>query len=236
MARRKGFTVMELLLAVMIVTIVVAMASAGYTRYRDKAAMLVDETNLKVLAAAVKLYAYDHNALPGNLGELRPRDLERAYAQVFEGKRSYTFLAFLEENLGLLDIAEAVPPALPDRYLGENPARVRICPVDRTAEGRSYGLHANAANRPLSWLLDPANAAVTIVGESDAENPTDSDFVRRHEGGKTFVGASAAGVVTRDTIKKPGPGAGGGSGEGGSGGGGSRGGGGSGGGGGGGNT
>ena len=195
---RRGFTVLELMLAVMIVTIIVAMASAGYTGYRDKTAMMVDETNEKVLLAAVKLYAYDTNALPGSLGELRPRDIERAYAQVFEGKRPYTFFAFLQENLGLLNLAEAVPPNLPDRYLGENPARTRVCPMDRTAEGRSYGLHANAVSRPLSWLLNPANAAVTIIVESDQDNPTNADFARRHEGGTTAVRAAASGVITRD--------------------------------------
>lgn len=193
-----GFTVMELLLAVMIVTIIVAMSTVGFTQYRDKAAMLVDETNQKVLLAAVKLFAYDTNALPGSLGELRPQDIERAYVQVFEGKRPYTFFVFLQENLGWVDIAEAHPPNLPDRYLGENPGRIRVCPVDRTAEGISYGIHTNAAHQPLSWLLDPANAARTVLGESDRAEPTDADFVRRHEGGRTFVRASASGVITRD--------------------------------------
>jgi competence protein ComGC len=63
---------MELMLAVMIVTIIVAMSTAGYTRYRDKAAMLVDETNLKVLLGAVKLFAYDTKFLPGSLDDLLP--------------------------------------------------------------------------------------------------------------------------------------------------------------------
>lgn len=195
---RKGFTVMELMLTVMIITIIVAMSTAGFVRYRDKAAMLVDETNEKVLMAAVKLYAYDMNALPGSLGELRPQDIRRAYAQVLEGKRPYTFFVFLQENLGLVNAAEAVPPNLPDRYLGENPAQIRVCPVDKTPEGRSYGLHVNAANKPLSWLLNPANAGTTIIGESDMDNPSDADFVRRHEGGHTFVKASASGVISRD--------------------------------------
>ncbi len=196
MRKSKAFTVLELMVAVMILTIVVSLASVGYGKYKDKEAMLVDETNEKVLLAAVKLYAYDTNALPGSLSQLRTRDLERAYALVTEGKRPYTFFAFLQENLGLLNIAEAVPPALPGRYLGDNPAKVLKCPVDPTPP--SYGIHANAANKPLSWLLNSANAGLPIIVESDQENPTDADVAWRHEGHKTCVKAFASGTIRRD--------------------------------------
>lgn len=201
MRKTKAFTVMELMVAVVILTIVVSLASVGYGKYRDQAAMLVDETNEKVLLAAVKLYAYDTNALPGSLSQLRTRDLERAYALVTEGKRPYTFLAFLQENLGLLDIAEAVPPGLPGRYLGDNPARILKCPVDPTPP--SYGITGGlngAANKPLSWLLLSANAGATVIMESDQDNPTDLDFPhpRRHEGGRTYIRASASGVISRE--------------------------------------
>ena len=181
----------------MILTVVVSLASVGYGKYKDKAAMLVDETNEKVLLAAVKLYAYDTNALPGSLSQLRTRDLERAYAQVTEGKRPYTFFAFLQENLGLLNIAEAVPPALPGRYLGDNPAKVLKCPADPTPP--SYGIHANAATKPLSWLLNSANAGAAIIVESDQDNPTDADVAWRHQGRTTCVKAFASGVIRRTT-------------------------------------
>lgn len=214
-----GFTVMELMLAVMIVTIIAAMSTAGYTRYRDKAAMLVDETNQKVLLAAVKLFAYDTNALPGSLSDLRDSDLRRAYAQVTEGKKPFTVFAFLKEELAGLGIAEASDQPLPDRYIGsggdtlQQRQRLLTCPVDPTppsAGGHSYAIHQQCLNgdsgRPLSWLLDPANAARTVIGESDRRVATDADFVRRHEGGRTFVRASASGVITRDRSNTSGPG------------------------------
>jgi len=161
----------------------------------------VDETNQKVLLAAVKLYAYDTNALPGSLSQLRGDHLERAYALVTEGKRPYTFLAFLEEQLGLLDIAEAAP--LPGRYLGDNPLRVLTCPVDRHKPEKfpnpakhSYGITKGAVNKPLSWLLDPANDDEAIIVESDTDPA--KKFALRHEGKRTFVKISAGGVTKRD--------------------------------------
>lgn len=198
----KAFTVIELMVAVVIVAILVSLASVGYARYKDRAAMLVDETNQKILLAAVKLYAYDTNALPGSLSQLHDHHLEKAYAQVTEGKRPYTFLAFLEEQLGLLDIAEAAP--LPSRYLGDNPQKVLTCPMDRTPPsegGVSYGIHQDAADKPLSWLLNPANANRTCLGESDVAVASDADFSRRHDGGRTFIKMSASGIVGRDTVK-----------------------------------
>ncbi len=205
--RKRAFTVIELMVAVVILTIIVSLASVGYAQYRDKTAMLVDETNQKVLLGAVKLFAYDTNALPGSLSQLRSRDLERAYAQVTDGKRPYTLFAFLQEQVGLFDIAEAQP--LPNRYIGGGGAaqtqeqlwRILTCPVDSSPPsvgGRSYGLHAAAAHQPLSWLLDPANAGRTCIVESDIANPTDADFARRHEGGRTYVRATAGGLIRRE--------------------------------------
>lgn len=210
-AKAKAFTLMELMVGVVILTIIVSISSVGYRRYQDRAAMLVDETNQKVLLAAVKLYAYDNNALPGSLSRLQERHLNRAYAMVTEGKKPYTVLAFLKEQVSFTGIAEAIEPQpsgthLPDRYFGETAGdkwKMLTCPMDAskpsaaTPSNHSYAIHANASGRPLSWLLNPANANQPIIGESDSA--TTSTFTRRHNGGRTFVYTTAAGDILRDT-------------------------------------
>ena len=210
MSKSKAFTIAELMVAVLILTILVSLASVSYQRYRDRAAMLVDETNEKIILAAVKLYAYDTNALPGTLSQLRNDDLKRAYALVTNGKQPYTVLAFLREQMGLLDITEAFAVGPLDKYLGGPQAtqaqiwKVLTCPMDSTppsAGGVSYGITGGingAANKPLSWLLNPANTGATIIMESDIANPTDLDGARRHEGRRTFVKALASGAVVHD--------------------------------------
>lgn len=203
MRKSKAFTVMELMVAVVILAIIVSLSSVGYAKYREKAAMLVDETNEKTLLAAAKLYAYDTNAMPGSLSQLRTRDLERAYALVTEGKRPYTLFAFCQEQLGLLNIAEAVVvPGPLDRYLGGNSdgtttdaqakqiRKIMTCPVDPNPP--SYGITtgaSGAAGKPLSWLLNPANAGAIVITET----------ALRHQGGTIGVKISASGVVSRDT-------------------------------------
>ncbi len=188
---RRGFTVIELVVAVLILLALVSFSMAGYQRYRDRAAMLVDETNQKVLQAAVKLYAYDTNALPGSLSELRGTDLQRAYAEVTGGKRPYTFLAFLQENLGLLRIAEAAP--LPGRYYN-NDISILTCPGDPTPPtegGVSYALASGWAGRPLSALLDSRKGDDPLIIEADEK--TNGRVVFRHGRGTLTVQTSVKG-------------------------------------------
>ncbi len=195
---RYGFTLLELLVTSMVLSILVSVGMATYGRYRSSAAILVDETNQKVLLAAAKLYAYDNNALPGNLSELRPQDLERAYAMVTDGKRPYTFFAFLKEMVEPMGVAEALTI---DKYLPAGTTqqiqKIKTCPMDPTpplAGGNSYGISATAANKSLSWLLDPNNATTAIIVETD--NLTTVVFTR-HQG--ICVVASASGVIRRCT-------------------------------------
>ena len=192
----KGFTILELLVGFVVLAILASLAVAGYQGYRDRAAMLVDETNQKVLVAAVKLYAYDNNALPGSLSRLRPQDLERAYAQVTEGKRPYTVFAYLQECVGL-SVAEA--EMLPPKYYNQD-TQVLTCPSDPTPPatgGKSYEMVAGTANQPLSWLLDPANESQDLIEESDGAGPA-----YRHGGNSICVVTKVRGDNSRKKLSR----------------------------------
>ncbi len=191
----RGFTVIEIIIGVVVMTVLGSLSMVGYQRYQDRAAMLVDETNQKVLQAAVKLYAYDNNALPGSLSDLRHGDLRRAYAFVLEGKRPYTLLAFLGDQLGWVDIAEAAP--LPGRYYN-NDINTITCPGDPTppAEGGiSYALTPEWRDRPLSVLLDPKNADTPLIVEAD--DAASATTVFRHGRGTLSVQTTLKGDCLR---------------------------------------
>ncbi len=194
---RRAFTVLEMMVAVMIITILVSMATLGYQGYRDRAAMLVDETNQKILQAAVKLYAYDNNALPASLSELRPGDVQRAYALVTNGKERYTLLAHLKE---FVRGGVAHAQVLGARYYN-NDAKVLDCLSDPTPHSRggvSYTIAPfwrDAANRTLRVLLNPANADQELLIEADAANATAPVF--RHGRGRISVEVCAGGTVRR---------------------------------------
>ena len=227
--KKSGFTLIEIFVAMTILTVLISVAMVGYQGYRDRVAVMVDETNQKVLQAALKLFAYDNNALPGSLSDLRPRDLHRAYALVTEGKRSYTMLAHLQvmwqETVGV-DVAEA---QLPPRYYN-NDIETITCLSDRTPPpaGVSYGLNLAAAGRPLRWLLDEANGGVVLIIETDTRGSGTlalrhgglDSLLRGDPGGKFSVSTTVRGRHHKDTGSGPGGGKGGGRGGGGRGGGG----------------
>ncbi len=196
-----GFTMMEILISVVVVAVLASVATVGYAQYRDSMAIMVDESNQAVIQAAVKLYAYDNNALPGPLSDLTRDQFDRAYAMVSDGKWPYTLFAHLQNAVGLAQTAEAVP--LPNRYLGENPQKILTCPSDTTAEGISYGISPRAANKPLSWLL--ANPDLPLIGETDdgiAPNNGDTLLAHaayRHGNGKIAIYTTSAGRRMRFT-------------------------------------
>lgn len=201
-SRWPAFTLLELMVTVLVISVLVSMAMVGYSGYRDRTAMLVDETNQKVILAAAKLYAYDNRFLPGNLSELQPEHLERAYAMLTEGKQPYTLWAFLLEHAGLEEVAEARTLLThPAGYLGHNPLKVLTCPIDATPPGsgtgaRSYDMSQGAngaAGKPLNWLLDPLNGDRNVIIETD--DGAVQSF--RHKRGTQSVAITTTGILRR---------------------------------------
>lgn len=193
---KRSFTLLELLVAIVTLSFIVSLAIASVRGYQDRVAMRVDETNMKILHAAIRVAAVSSGVVAGSLSELRPSDLEQAYALVTEGKRPYTFLAYLGEawrqTLGNSG-AEAnddgfVPPRLYDSDL-----KVITClrdrippsgfdPDGRPIGGRSYDIHPQAQGRPLSWFNDPANARLVLLFEC-----TDDAHKREFRHGGRFM-------------------------------------------------
>ncbi len=197
--KRAGFTILEIMVTIMVLGVLVALSLTGYQGYRNRTAMLVDETNQKVILAAAKLYAYDNRFLPGNLSQLKPEHWERAYALVTRGKRPYTLWAFLLEQVGLEKVAEAQTLLdHPRQYLGPNALKTLTCPSDPTPPptGKSYELTqgvTGAAGQPLSWFLNVANASRPVIIECGDDGVT---LDLRHQG--RSVAIQAGGTVDRN--------------------------------------
>ncbi len=185
--RTRAFTLVELLVSVVITGILATLAMASYQGAMDRANMLVDETNQKILALAVKLYATDQDALPGSLSQLRPRDLERAYAMWHEScpalPRAW---AAVHEwwGVAVAEAATAVP--FYPRYVGD--LKTLTCPSDSTpprmvngaVTGASYALNPSAAGKSRAWLNDAANEDVLLIYEADDPSVPPEQMVFRH--------------------------------------------------------
>ncbi len=206
---RKAFTLMELLVTVAMLSIIVSIAIVSYLGYQDRVSMLVDQTNQKILAAAIRIQATETGTVAGSLSELRPENLERAYAQMGAGgKRSYTMLVYLDqvwkEWLGV-PVAEATTFLPAECYNID--LKTITCPRDSTPPtgftvtvsgqsqptgGVSYALAPIVQNKSLAWLLDlSANGTQPLIVESDSA--TGSPRALRHKGSS----GAAVGITTR---------------------------------------
>lgn len=201
---RASFTLIELLAAMAILAIIASMAVVGYRGYLDEAAMLQDETNMMILEAAVKINAIQTGTVAGTISDLRPSDLERAYALVSQGKRPYTLLAYAGESWRSLFWGESVAEAdefLPSEYYHRD-LKVVTCPKDPSkptgfdADGRpngsSYAIHKKLKGKPIRDLLRSPPDRVLIY-ESDGGKKE----VYRHRGQEEAVRVTIAGKAIR---------------------------------------
>ncbi len=185
--RTRAFTLVELLVSVVITGILATLAMASYQGAMDRANMLVDETNQKILALAVKLYATDQDALPGSLSQLRPRDLERAYAMWQESRPALPRAWAARHEWWGVAVAEAATavPFYP-RYISD--LKTLTCPSDPTPpklvngaiSGTSYALNPSAANKSRTWLTDAVNGSVPLIYEADDPSAPPEQMVFRH--------------------------------------------------------
>lgn len=203
---RRAFTLMELLVTLVILSIIASMSIVGLQGYRDRVDMMVCETNMKIDQIAIRLHAIDSGGVAGSLSELRPIDIERAYAQVMEGARPYTMLAYLKDawkEVWGMQVAEAVTTVLPPTYF-QNQLKYLQDPKDPTpplyigdTAHRSYQITSGpsgAGGQTLSWFLNPANANVRLIVEVDDSGAIE----RRHENHRTYVYITVGGKPGRD--------------------------------------
>ena len=206
--RNVAFTLLELLVAVIVISILASMAMVGYRGYQDRVAIMVDETNQKILQIAVRMQAIDTGSIAGSLARVNPEYLDRAYAKYMEGKPTYTMLAYAKEVLGV-PVAEAVP--LQIRYLtGQGDLRrLLTCPVGPTFP--AYGVNPDVSCAGVAWMLRPVNQGVPLIIEiggneqpadcNDVRNPPDNpelakpaSLALRHKNGTLRVVTSVTGI------------------------------------------
>ena len=207
MLKSKAFTMIELMMTVVVLTIIVSIAIVNYQGYRDRVAMMVDETNQKILHAAVRMNAADTGTIAASISELRPVDLERAYALVVHPKmRPYTMLAHLKEQWsgfwgGTVEADNFLPSQYYDKQL-----KVIQCLSDPTPPtgfdqngkptgGTSYIIHPQASGKPYSWFVNSDNAEKYLMIEADSL--TDGSEIFRHGKKKWAVFTTVGGKSKR---------------------------------------
>ena len=126
--RKKAFTLVEIMIALIIVSVVVSLSIVTFQKTIEANNDKICRQNLKVLQGAIEIYTIENNALPATLSRLTPEQIHLAYEKVI-GKPKENRLAGYFNNL--VGIKPAIAQSL-GKYYGNDP-KVRRCPADKDA-------------------------------------------------------------------------------------------------------
>lgn len=178
MKRKKYFTLVEIIIVVIIVGLLATFAIPGYHNMVERAKAKVCESNLNVLLGAVKIYALENDQLPGTLGQMKQKYLEKSWARYFKIESRWKIkLAYFLVDLKKRGAAYAQASWL-ERYVGD--IKYFICPADDTPppQGYSYGINSNLAGITYDQYKSLPDDTVVI---SDSDSASFPPVAKRHK-------------------------------------------------------
>lgn len=126
--KRKSFTLIEILVALIIVSILASLSIASFRKTVDLNQEKACIENLKVLQGAIDIYTLENDALPVNLARLTPRQINLAYLKVAGQAKENHLITSLKNIFGIKPaLAQPLPPL--SQYYGNN-KKVFVCPAD----------------------------------------------------------------------------------------------------------
>ena len=196
MKKKHGFTLIEIIITVVVLSILSAVGAISWDAMVDKTRQDICAQNQTILVGAIKFYIYDNQAAPTSLSSIYPKYTDFALAKmkkdhpVAYAKRAIS-LAMLRASEPKSAVAANIAP-----YLGMQ-ASVLHCPEDSNG-GISYGLHevfngiTGVSAKNMFEICSENN--VVIVADSDLAFISDEGpFAGRH--GSTVLHPSRQTVV-----------------------------------------
>lgn len=191
----RGFTIMEIAVAVAVLMIISSIAVVSYTKYISNAGETVCAENLEGLRNAVMIYVSEKEALPTTLGELEPEQIKQGYDLAKKNANWKPKLAHSVLKFSITSEAHAFTLSYEDlKAYGAN-HEIFNCPEDHNG-GTSYAINADIAGKKWSEI----NADVVLIAESDSDTfSKSSDLQLRHEGKKKALAITRNGRIIKLT-------------------------------------
>jgi len=193
---KKGFTLPELVIVLVIVGLIITFLIHAYYNILERSKAMACESNQRVLLGALELYGSDHNLLPASLSQLRQKDLDKAWANLWQQKGSWKIkLAYFILDLNERGVAQAAESWLQD-YL--NLVKSPACPSDTTPppQGYSYGINSSLAGKSFA-IYDEAPSEIFVIGDANDPTFTENTLARRHIKYSLFGGEKYAIAITK---------------------------------------
>ena len=185
MKKKHGFTLIEIIITVVVLSILSAVGAISWDAMVDKTRQDICAQNQTILVGAIKFYIYDNQAAPTSLSSIYPKYTDFALAKmkkdhpVAYAKRAIS-LAMLRASEPKSAVAASIAP-----YLGMQTS-VLNCP-----EGGGYGMH-KVFDQNIISAIDIYDKCVelnqVIIGDSNTPFFSDaSELAGRH--GNTIIRA-----------------------------------------------
>ena len=181
MKNKFAFTLIEIIITVVVLSILSAIGAISWDAMVDKTRQDICEQNQTILVGALKFYIYDNQAAPTSLSSIYPKYTNFALAKM---KKDYP-ITYAKRAISLAMLRASQPKnALAAQfadYLGMQTS-VLHCPEDNNG-GISYGLHKVFDGLTGSAAIDMFESCSNeiIIADSDqAFISSSSDCIGRH--------------------------------------------------------
>ncbi len=202
---KKQFTLVEIIIALVIVLILVTTGIIGYQKAMQNTRMMVSSANMMGLLAAVEVYVLENDSLPATLGQLLPEHLEKGYAYAYAETSWLTKLCFKLYELSERSLAWA--KAQDNDFLDyENLKRYGATqnmfkvPVSSDNESYCYAINNNIAGRKWDEISDNCLIIAEALPGSEKKLTGSGDFATQYSTGILNLGSKFGLGVTKGKI------------------------------------
>ena len=189
----KGFTLLEIVVALGILLIIASIALVSYVKFIDSARESVCENNLDGLRNAIQIYVSEEAALPATLGDLNLEQLQQGFEIAMKNADWKTRLSHSMVEISIPAEAHAFTLTYDDLRLYGASETIFRCPLDHNG-GASYAINTAVAGRKWTEI----NADTILIAESDSYTFNDtSDLQYRHGDMKKALGITRSGSMIK---------------------------------------
>ena len=167
MHMKKNFTIVEIIIVLVIISIVATFAIPAYKNIIEKSKAETCKMNLRVLLGAVETYAIENDELPASLGQLQKKDLEKSWAKILKKDNSWRIkLVYWIVDFKQYGLAYAQEGWI-GRYIGD--LKYFTCPADETPPpaGHSYGINQLVTSMPFAEYRVLQKNSIPIIADCD---------------------------------------------------------------------
>jgi type II secretory pathway pseudopilin PulG len=194
---RKNFTIIEIVIAIVVVGILVTMGIPLYNNTVENARARTCELNLKTILGAVEAQTLERNSFPATLSEISEKNFEFARQKVLkeEGALRVKLISFFAK-LGDKGAAYAQVPNGPwiHKFIYDN--ETLRCPSAHGAN--SYGINGSLAGKTYEEYKNEPQGLIVIGDCDNTSFGGTAELASRHKEYSFFRANDYAVTVTKD--------------------------------------